>query len=138
MGSSASVSRTTASKLSSIVRLTFSHPASPKVPRHAASALLTSGVEVVVMLAHVGEDAPRIGLGEVHSDPGRGHAERIGQRGEPISRRDEHELGAGLASEAAGGRLADPTRGLVTLTLTRPPSELEDDLAGRAAGIEQP
>ena len=75
--------------------------------------LREAGAEVVVVLAHVGEDAlGRIGLGEVHSDPGRGHAERIGQRGEPIlAARDEHELGAGLASEAAGGRLADPTRG---------------------------
>ena len=41
-GSSASVSRTTASKFTSIVRRTFSQPPSPNGARHAAPALFTS------------------------------------------------------------------------------------------------
>ena len=68
-GSSASVRRTTASKLSSMWRWTFSWPPSAKPPRQEAPALLTSRVS-----------RPPWSLGDVGARPARARRRRSGRR----------------------------------------------------------
>ena len=113
-GSSASVRRTTASKLSSMWRLDVGVAGLGEAAAPGGAGVVDEQVEAAVVLGSTwartrsGASA----LGEVDGDVGRLAGQRLGQLAQALlAAGDEDQLGAGLAREPPRGRLADPARG---------------------------
>ena len=108
IGSSASVSRTTASKLSSIVRRTFSQPpsSSPNAALQPAPALFTSRCKRALGLDALAHAGGGVVLCHVERQR-RGVAQLAGQRLEPVGAASYQQQPPAVAVEPLGGGLAD-------------------------------
>ena len=98
-------------EVSSMLRRTFSHPASPKRPRQPAPALFTSRSRLPCSDSSASATpGGSLRLGQVRRDDGRA-AQLVRERLQAVlATGDEDQPGIRLAREAPGRRLADAAR----------------------------
>jgi hypothetical protein len=103
-------------------------------PRRAR--VVDEQVEPLVVLLHVRAHARRsVVLGQVDGAAADGAAELARQRAQPVlAAGDEHERGAVLAGEKAGGRFADTARGAGDDGDGHVPGMVPDDRAAQPRG----
>ncbi len=110
-GSSASVRRTTASKLTAIVRRTFSQPTSANRPPPGGAGVVDEQVEAAVVALRDGvrDACRRIVGGQVDGEPARAALAKLaGQGGEAVLATGHEQDVRGVLADEGGGRWPSP------------------------------